>query len=92
MYNLELFENEDPKLFIHLINERKIYNKETKYLEQKRKIEEDREKLKIDSEQRTKKIILHSRKTEAPFKSFKTIQPKNIIKEDEYEEYDIIFY
>ena len=92
MYNLELFENEDPKLFIHLINERKIYNKETKYLEQKRKIEEDRAKLKIDSEQRTKKIILHSRKTDAPFKSFKTIQPKNIIKEDEYEEYDIIFY
>ncbi len=92
IHNLELFEIEDPKSFIHLVNERKIYNKETKYLEQKRKIEEDREQLKVDSEQRTKKIILHSRKTEAPFRSFKTIQPKNIIKEDDYEEYDIIFY
>ena len=92
IYNLEFFENEDPKLFINLINERKIYNKETKYLEQKRKIEEEREQLKLDSDQKIKRIIVCSRKTEAPFRSFKKIQPKNIIKEDNYEEYDIMFY
>ena len=70
------------KLLIKKIN---IQNKKI-YQNKKEK------KKKKESNERIQKVVIKSRKTEAPFRTFKKIEPKDIIKEDEFEEYDIMFY
>ncbi len=92
MFDLEKIESEEPKLFNKILNERKAVNKENKYLEQKNLLEQEREEKKKESNERIQKVVIKSRKTEAPFRTFKKIEPKDIIKEDEFEEYDIMFY
>ena len=69
--NLEKIELHDPKLFIEIIEQRKEQNKEMKQLEQKRKLETIRNENKEKSENRFNKVIIQSRKTEAPFRLFK---------------------
>ena len=71
IYELEKFEKQDPNLFLEIIEKRKIYNKEIKQLELKRKLDGMRDKSKEKSENRFNKIIIKSRKTEAPFRIFK---------------------
>ncbi len=90
--NLEKYELEDENTFINVVTERRLFNKDFKYLEQKRKLEEEREEKKQMSEDRLKKVIIQSRKTEAPFRIVKKIEPVKIIKEEENEDYDYIFY
>ena len=69
--DLEKYEFQDPKLFNKIIELRKEYNKEKKQLEQKRKLENIRNENKEKSENRFNKVIIQSRKTEAPFRLFK---------------------
>ena len=90
--NLEKYELDDENTFINVVTERRLFNKDFKYLEQKRKLEEEREEKKQMSEDRLKKVIIQSRKTEAPFRIVKKVQPVKIIKEEENEDYDYIFY
>ncbi len=90
--NLEKYELDDENTFINVVTERRLFNKDFKYLEQKRKLEEEREEKKQMSEDRLKKVIIQSRKTEAPFRIVKKIEPVKIIKEEENEDYDYIFY
>ena len=90
--NLEKYELDDENTFINVVTERRLFNKDFKYLEQKRKLEEEREEKKQMSEDRLKKVIIQSRKTEAPFRIVKKVEPVKIIKEEENEDYDYIFY
>ncbi len=90
--NLENYELEDQNTFMSVVSERRIFNRDFKYLEQKRKLEEEREEKKQMSEDRLKKVIIQSRKTEAPFRIVKKVEPVKIIKEEENEDYDYIFY
>jgi hypothetical protein len=69
--DLEKYECQDRKLFNKIIELRKEYNKEKKQLEQKRKLENIRNENKEKSENRFNKVIIQSRKTEAPFRLFK---------------------
>ena len=68
---LEKLEKENMNLFYQVIMNRKLENKEEKLIEQKKLLEKIQEQKRIKSEQRFKKIIIKSRKTEAPFRSFK---------------------
>ena len=68
---LEKFENENSNLFYQVINDRKLENKEEKLIEQKKLLEKVQEQKRIKSEQKLKKIVIKSRKTEAPFRSFR---------------------
>ena len=90
--NLENYELEDPNIFLNVVTERKLFNKDFKYLEQKRKLEEEREEKKEMSEDRLRKVIIQSRKTEAPFRIIKKVKPVKVIKEEDNEDYDYIFY
>ena len=92
IFNLEKYELEDIKIFSNAISERREYNKDKKYFEQKRKLEEEREEKGRESVERLKKNILQSKKTERPFRILKKIKHEKIIKEDNNEEYDILFY
>ena len=69
--DLEKFECQDSKLFNEIIELRKEYNKEMKQIEQKRKLETIRNENREKSENRFNKVIIQSRKTEAPFRLFK---------------------
>ena len=90
--NLEKIELHDPKLFIEIIEQRKEQNKEMKQLEQKRKLETIRNENKEKSENRYNKVIIQSRKTEAPFRLFKkkTKVKKEISKYNS--DYEILIY
>ena len=90
--NLENYELEDQKTFMSIVSERRIFNRDFKYLEQKRKLEEEREEKKQMSEERLKKVLIQTRKTEAPFRVVKKIEPVKEIKEEENEDLDYIFY
>ncbi len=90
--DLEKYELEDNKIFSNIISERREYNKDKKYIEQKIKLEEQRQEKGKQSEERLKKSIIQTRKTEAPFRISKKIESNKIIKEDNNEEYDILFY
>ena len=92
IFNLEKYELEDIKIFSKAISERREYNKDKKYFEQKRKLEEEREEKGRESVERLKKNILQSKKTERPFRILKKIKHEKIIQEDNNEEYDILFY
>ena len=92
IFNLEKYQLEDIKIFSNAISERREYNKDKKYFEQKRKLEEEREEKGRESVERLKKNILQSKKTERPFRILKKIKHEKIIKEDNNEEYDILFY
>ena len=80
---LEKLEKENMNLFNQVIINRKLENKEEKIIEQKKLLEKIQEQKKIKSEQRLKKIIIKSRKTEAPFRSFRqnyqNIQEEEIV-------------
>lgn len=74
---LDIMERENPKLFFQMIDLRKFDNKEEKLMEQKKLLKKIDEEKKSKSERRFNKIIIKSRKTEAPFKSFRTINYKD---------------
>ena len=74
---LDIMERENPKLFFQMVNLRKFDNKEEKLMEQKKLLKKLDEEKKSKSERRFNKIIIKSRKTEAPFKSFRTINYKD---------------
>ncbi len=74
---LDIMERENPKLFFQMVNLRKFDNKEEKLMEQKKLLKKIDEEKKSKSERRFNKIIIKSRKTEAPFKSFRTINYKD---------------
>ena len=74
---LDIMERENPKLFFQMIDLRKFDNKEEKLMEQKKLLKKLDEEKKSKSERRFNKIIIKSRKTEAPFKSFRTINYKD---------------
>ena len=63
-------EYENPKLFLEVVMNRKLKNKEEKLLEQKKIIDQIEENKKLKSESRFKRIVIKSRKTEAPFRGF----------------------
>ena len=44
------------------------------------------------SEERLKKVLIQTRKTEAPFRIVKKVEPVKVIKEEENEDLDYIFY
>ena len=67
---LEIMEYENPKLFLEVVMNRKLKNKEEKLLEQKKIIDQIEENKKLKSESRFKRIVIKSRKTEAPFRGF----------------------
>ena len=90
--NLENYELEDQNTFMSVVSERRIFNRDFKYLEQKRKLEEEREEKKQMSEERLKKVLIQTRKTEAPFRIVKKVEPVKVIKEEENEDLDYIFY
>ena len=92
-HNLEKFEIENPDFFIEIINDRKNYNKEIKQMEKIKKIEEINNENKKKSENRFNKVIIKSRKTEAPFRIFKKVIKKTPQKELGYNpDYDMILY
>ena len=92
-HDLETFEIQNPDIFIEIINDRKNYNKEKKQKEKIKKLEEINDENKKKSENRFNKVIIKSRKTEAPFRIFKKIVKKSPQKELGYNpEYDMILY
>ena len=92
-HDLETFEIQNPDIFIEIINDRKNYNKEKKQKEKIKKLEEINNENKKKSENRFNKVIIKSRKTEAPFRIFKKIVKKSPQKELGYNpEYDMILY
>ena len=92
-HELENFEIHNPHIFIEIINERKEYNKEKKQMEKIKQLEEINNENKKKSENRFNKVIIKSRKSEAPFRIFKKIIKKSPQKELGYNpEYDMILY
>lgn len=78
---LEIYEN-DPKIFYSVINWRKNQNKENKQLLAKQKLEQIQALKKAKAEERFNRIVVQSRKTEAPFHHFKKTK-KMVVNEDE---------
>ena len=85
---METFEKEDSTLFNTVTNQRKNEVKEIKQQIAKAKLEEMRYEKKLISERRLERIVVKSRKTEAPFQIMKrnkniTIDTETLRKEEE---------
>ena len=75
MFGLEKIEENDPRMFETILEERKSVNKEIKLNMYKKKLEEKQAKIIVKNEDQSQRMVFLSRKTEPPFHL-----PKKVVK------------
>ena len=80
IFEIKNYQKIDKNLILEISNKVKIENKNTKQIESKKLLESLNKIKKIKTNERHEKIVIKSRKTEAPFQKQKKI--KNILKKE----------